>query len=317
MHGLKKLRRNNKPKQKACKTQAKEKENHMKRIETVVVALMAFIGLLVATGSALGQTLTCTENVEYDQTTGKFVNWHRQYVYTVNGEKRLAYDPDMARKEKHADSYPLGYYFAGSSDSPTGDTLEGTNSVFKFARQCDGVQMQVHYEGPGGVWWWISENSISSDGNFQLAKCPKMVVPKGYQISFVVRAKVEPWVPDGAMIDGSLLGISGFKGTTFGRIPDYKILTYTGPWLYKWWKPQAAFKVRLLDSRNCRPFAIINAPPSSAVNGGWFLEYTTNLKQWLKVKPLNIVSVGTGYDYLEVPIDMDLAYEFFRFVKDP
>ena len=260
---------------------------------------------LIAT-SAFGQTLVCTERRVDGSTNNWYVSEGR--MVTVNGESRLAYDPRIVHEPNG--SYPIVYYYLSIGGSPTSDSFAGTGE-FTFPPQADGIEIQVHYQKAGDDW---DVGTTTKSAGAQTVKCPNMVVPKGFLISFVVRVGVADWVPDGTPINVELLGLTGLFGVTLGEIPEFQISANTGPWRMAWWKHPTVGSI--VKSGNQLSLTVLS-PPHFWV-GNWSLQTSTNLVNWATVTPTPILVPSTDpiavSRVLEVPFNGAESQRFFRTV---
>jgi len=247
----------------------------MKKTKPLVVALA--LGLIAA-GSALGQTLVCTERVSQD--TG--LNWYagEGHTFMIGGQNRLAYDPNI--RSQPGGTYPVIYYEL----SVSGDSLSGVGE-FSFPPQADGVEVQVHYQEAGGNW---TAGTTTATPSGQISRCPKMFVQDGSMTSFVVRVAVADRVPDGTPINAVLKNITGLTGVSTGRTPFALITTKTGPWSMKWWKKPTMKIGQEFDGVVLR--FTIAAPPALWVANKWSLQETTDLQVWRNVAPTLVVPEG-------------------------
>lgn len=264
---------------------------------------MVALALGLFATSTFGQALVCTERVSENDG----LNWYAgKWVSRIGGVDRLIYNPVV--KFEPAGAYPIAYYFLSASGSPTSDSFSGTGE-FRFPPQADGVEVQVHYQLAGDDWT-AGETTATIGG--QVVKCSKMVVPKGFMISFVIRVKVADTVPDGTPINVQLLGFSGLTGVVLGKIPEVQIVTYTGPWSMKWLKQPVIKTVRLEKSLGLLTFTVV-APPSIWTPGSWKLEGTSDFKHWVDVSAELVPSEGPER-VVKVPVDNAKHHQFFRIV---
>ncbi|MDO8668369.1 MAG: hypothetical protein Q7K35_04760 [bacterium] len=278
----------------------------MKKLTTVVVALAA-LGL--ATYSALGQTITCVERV----VNGTGANWYasENHVAQINGTTCLIYDPGIMSDPRNLGTYPIVNYILSSPGGPFSDSYSGTNVEFRLPAQAPGVELQVHYQVTDADWA-VGETTVSSNSQ-QVVRCPRLNVPQGGAISFVIRVKIEDWVPDGTQINIERLNtqtISGLIGKTLGHTPEVDVITYTGPWEMTWWKRPILKSV----SRNGNVSTLTVQSPPHFWDGNWKLKRSTDLKVWTTAAT-TLVDLEPGQDGLTrlLKVDATVPHEFYTF----
>jgi|GEM_PF-1744638 len=263
--------------------------------------------LLVAT-SAFAQTLVCVERV----VDGTGANWYASEgrMVVLNGESRLAYDPFVVHEPNG--TYPIVYYYLQIGGSPTSDSFAGTGE-FTFPPQEPGIEIQVHYQKAGDDW---DIGTTTKYAGSQVVKCPHMVVPKGFKISFVVRVKVEDWVPDGTPINVELKSITGLYGVTLQEIPELQMVTYTGPWKMKWWKHPV---ITAISRKGDVSTLKVQSPPHFW-GGNWYLEASENLGSW-SMATSALVPLTAEQDELtlvrQLEVPSTAKQKFYRFALGP
>lgn len=279
----------------------------MKKNNKLVIVALA-LGL-IATSSALGQTLVCTERRVDGQTNNWYLSEGR--MVTVAGQHRLAYDPRIVHEP--SSSYPIVYFYLTIGGSPTSDSFAGTGE-FTFPPQADGVEIQVHYQKAGDDW---DVGTTSHYAGSQVVRCPNMVVPKGFLISFVVRVVVADSVPDGTPINVELKSLTGLIGVTVGEIPEFQLAPNTGPWKMTWWKHPAIQSI----ARSGNMLSLEVLSPPHFWDGNWNLLTSTNLVNWATVTPTPVLVPSTDpiavSRVLQVPINGAESRRFFRTALGP
>lgn len=255
---------------------------------------------LIATGSALGQTLVCTERL-----TPEGANWYHNIIFPVGGKNLLAFNQAYRAQN-------LAYEIVCYDLSATGESFAGTGE-FTFPAQKDGVEVQVHYQLEGDNW---TVGTTAKTASGQVAKCPFMFVPKGGSVAFVVRVAVADSVPDGTPINVSLLKVSGLAGVSTGLRPAVQINTKTGPWAMKWWNKPI---LRLESGRSLPVQVTVTSPPWIWAFGNWRLEGTQDLKSWATVRTVAVVPENWDKKYIDrslVVMESSRHHQFYRLVVD-